>query len=190
MPWGGSGGPGFVEGNAWNYTWFVPHDVPGLQRLFRGRFVERLQRCFDERWFSITNEPDIAYPYLFTRIPGEAWRTQKEVRHLLATAFSDAPDGLPGNDDCGTISGWFVLSALGLYPDCPGDPLFTVSDPLFTAARLHLQGTDGRATRLVIERAGDRARPVGSVRLNRNPYPGFRVPHADLVNGGKLVLEP
>ncbi len=190
MPWTGSGGAGFVEGTAWNYTWFVPHDVPGLQRLFRGRFVERLQRCFDDRWFNITNEPDIAYPYLFTRIPGEAWRTQKEVRHLLATAFSDAPDGLPGNDDCGTISGWFVFSALGLYPDCPGDPLFTISDPLFAAATLHLPGKDGRITHLVIERTGDRARPVGSVRLNQNTSAGFRVSHADLVKGGKLVLEP
>ena len=113
-----------------------------------------------------------------------------KAQTICTTAFSDAPDGLPGNDDCGTISGWFVLSALGMYPDCPGDPLFTVSDPLFTRARLHLRGKAGRVSQLAIERSGDRARPVGSVRLNQNSYPGFRVPHADLVEGGKLVLEP
>jgi putative alpha-1,2-mannosidase len=179
-----------VEGNAWNYTWFVPHDVSGLRRLFRGRFVERLQKCFDDGHFNIANEPDIAYPYLFTRVPGEAWRTQKEVRRLLATAFSAAPDGLPGNDDCGTISGWFVFSALGLYPDCAGDPFFTVSDPLFSAATLHLPGEGGRPATLVIERTGDRDRPVGSVRLNPAPRPDFRVAHAELRAGGRLVLEP
>lgn len=190
MPWAGSGGAGFVEGNSWNYTWFVPHDVPGLQRLFRGRFVERLQKCFDDRWFSITNEPDIAYPYLFARVPGEAWRTQREVGRLLATAFRHAPDGLPGNDDCGTLSGWFVFSALGFYPDCAGDPSFTLGDPLFSTATLRLPKAGGRARTLVIQRLGDRKRFVGNVRLNQTPLTDFRVPHAGLAAGGKLVFEP
>lgn len=114
--------PGFHEGSAWNYTFYVPHDVAGLARLMGGRrrFIDKLQMVFDQGLYDPANEPDIAYPYLFSYFQGEEWRTQREVRRLLDRYFTTAPDGIPGNDDTGTMSAWAVFSMMGLYPDCPG----------------------------------------------------------------------
>ncbi|MDE5800303.1 MAG: GH92 family glycosyl hydrolase, partial [Paramuribaculum sp.] len=114
--------PGFHEGSAWNYTFFVPHDVDGLARLMGGnkKFVDKLQKVFDEGLYDPANEPDIAYPYLFSRFKGEEWRTQEQVARLLDENFTTKPDGIPGNDDTGTMSAWAVFSMMGLYPDCPG----------------------------------------------------------------------
>ena len=107
--------PGFHEGSAWNYSFYVPHDVEGLAKLMGGKrkFVEKLQRVFDEGLYDPANEPDIAYPYLFSRFKGEEWRTWKLTSELLAEHFKDAPDGIPGNDDTGTMSAWAVFSMLG-----------------------------------------------------------------------------
>ena len=97
--------PGFHEGSAWNYTFYVPHDIPGLARLMGGKkaFVGKLQRVFDEGLYDPANEPDIAYPYLFSYFKGEEWRTQQLTRSLLAKHFTSKPNGLPGNEDTGTI---------------------------------------------------------------------------------------
>ena len=125
--------PGFHEGSAWNYTFYVPHDVEGLARLMGGRrkFVEKLQTVFDKGLYDPANEPDIAYAYLFSRFPGEEWRTQREVARLLGEYFTTQPDGIPGNDDTGTMSAWAVFSMMGLYPDCPGEPYYTLTAPTF-----------------------------------------------------------
>ena len=87
--------PGFHEGCAWNYTFYVPHDVKGLARLMGGKkpFVDKLQRVFDERLYDPANEPDIAYAHLFSYFKGEEWRTQKELHRLLQKYFKNAPDG-------------------------------------------------------------------------------------------------
>ena len=97
--------PGFHEGSAWNYTFYVPHDVEGLAKLMGGRrkFIDKLQMVFDEGLYDPANEPDIAYAYLFSRFRGEEWRTQRETRRLLERYFTTAPDGIPGNDDTGTF---------------------------------------------------------------------------------------
>ena len=110
--------PGFHEGSAWNYTFYVPHDVYGLSKLMGGRrkFIAKLQMVFDEGLYDPANEPDIAYPYLFSYFRGEEWRTQREVNRLLAKYFTTAPDGIPGNDDTGTMSAWAVFSMMGFYP--------------------------------------------------------------------------
>ena len=135
-----SNAPGFHEGSAWNYTFCVPHDVEGYARLMGGKrtFVDKLQRVFDEGLYDPANEPDIAYAYLFSRFKGEEWRTSREVHRLIDRYYSDRPDGIPGNDDCGTMSAWLIFSAIGLYPDCPGDPSFTLTSPLFDKVTLHL----------------------------------------------------
>ena len=103
--------PGFHEGSAWNYTFFVPHDVYGLAKLMGGNkaFVKKLQKVFDEGLYDPANEPDIAYPYLFSYFKGEEWRTQETVAKLLEKHFTTLPDGIPGNDDTGTMSAWAVF---------------------------------------------------------------------------------
>ena len=111
--------PGFHEGNAWNYTYYVPHDVKGLAKLMGGKkkFVDKLQMIFDKGYYDPANEPDIAYPYLFSYFKGEEWRTQKTVKMLLEKYFKPTPDGIPGNDDAGTMSAWAIFSMMGFYPD-------------------------------------------------------------------------
>ena len=132
--------PGFHEGNSWNYTFYVPHDIAGLTRLMGGKkkFVDKLQKVFDEGLYDPANEPDIAYPYLFSYFKGEEWRTQKQVKRLLAEYFTDRPDGIPGNDDTGTMSAWAIFSMIGLYPDCPGMPDYTLTTPTFDKVTIQL----------------------------------------------------
>ena len=145
--------PGFHEGSAWNYTFYVPHDVIGLSKLMGGRkaFVNKLQRVFDEGLYDPANEPDIAYPYLFSYFKGEEWRTAKIVSDLLDKHYTTRPDGIPGNDDTGTMSAWAVFSMMGFYPDCPGDPSYTLTTPRFDRVEITLDPRfcDGR-DRLVI----------------------------------------
>jgi predicted alpha-1,2-mannosidase len=132
--------PGFHEGSAWNYTFYVPHDVLGLAKIMGGRkaFVNKLQRVFDEGLYDPANEPDIAYPYLFSYFKGEEWRTQKTVSELLDKYYTTRPDGIPGNDDTGTMSAWAVFSMMGFYPDCPGDPSYTLTMPRFDRVEITL----------------------------------------------------
>ena len=140
--------PGFHEGSAWNYTFYVPHDVLGLAKVMGGRkaFVNKLQRVFDEGLYDPANEPDIAYPYLFSYFKGEEWRTAKIVSELLDKHYTTRPDGIPGNDDTGTMSAWAVFSMMGFYPDCPGDPSYTLTTPRFDRVEITLDPRfcDGR----------------------------------------------
>lgn len=188
-----SNAPGFHEGSAWNYTFYVPHDVKGLARLMGGdrKFVNKLQMVFDKGLYDPANEPDIAYPYLFSYFKGEEWRTQKEVSRLLAKYFTDKPDGIPGNDDCGTMSAWAIFSMMGLYPDCPGSPHYTLTTPTFDRVTLHLDKRYYSQGDLVIEArrsAPDRSiikkMTLGGKRLN-----SYRVGHDELVKGRRLVIE-
>ena len=176
--------PGFHEGSAWNYTFYVPHDVEGLVRLMGGRkrFVEKLQMVFDEGLYDPANEPDIAYPYLFSRFPDEAWRTQRETRRLLAEYFTTAPDGIPGNDDTGTMSAWAVFTMLGLYPDCPGEAAYTLTAPTFDRAEIDTpQGV------LTIEKHGEGY--IRHMTLGDKPLRSYRIDHDALLRGGKLTFE-
>ncbi len=177
--------PGFHEGSAWNYTFFVPHDVEGLAKLMGGKrkFVDKLQRVFDAGFYDPANEPDIAYAYLFSRFRGEEWRTQREVARLLAKYFTTEPDGIPGNDDTGTMSAWAVFSMMGFYPDCPGEPYYTLTAPTFDRVAI-----DTPRGELVIERrgAGDRIRRMT---LGGKPLADYRISHDELLRGGTLTFE-
>ena len=179
-----SAAPGFHEGSAWNYTFYVPHDVEGLARLMGGRkrFVEKLQMVFDEGLYDPANEPDIAYAYLFSRFAGEEWRTQRETRRLLAEYFTTAPDGIPGNDDTGTMSAWAVFTMLGFYPDCPGEPAYTLTAPTFD--RVQSETPQGVLT---IEMGG--VGYLDRMTLGGRPLRRYRIGHDELVRGGNLVFE-
>lgn len=188
-----SNAPGFHEGSAWNYTFYVPHDVKGLARLMGGdhKFVDKLQMVFDKGLYDPANEPDIAYPYLFSYFKGEEWRTQKEVSRLLAKYFTDKPDGIPGNDDCGTMSAWAIFSMMGLYPDCPGSPHYTLTMPVFDRVTLHLDRRYYPQGDLVIEaRRPSPDHPfIKSMTLGGKRLNSYRVGHDELVKGRRLVIE-
>ena len=181
--------PGFHEGNAWNYTYYVPHDVMGLAKLMGGKknFVNKLQMIFDKGYYDPANEPDIAYPYLFSYFKGEEWRTQKLVKELLAKYFTTKPDGIPGNDDAGTMSAWAIFSMMGLYPDCPGVPEYTLTLPTFDKVTIKLDPKYHGTDQLVIEVANPDAPSdyVKSIEMGGKKC-GYRISHNDLLKAGTL----
>ncbi len=182
--------PGFHEGNSWNYTFYVPHDIAGLTKLMGGKkkFVDKLQMVFDKKYYDMANEPDIAYPYLFSNFKGEEWRTQKTVRGLLRDYYHNAPNGLPGNDDTGTMSAWAVFAMMGFYPACPGDVNYTLTSPLFDKVTIKLNPDYYKKGELVIGTNRTHADEIyiqevkaGSKKLN-----GYFISHDELVNAGSI----
>lgn len=184
--------PGFHEGNSWNYTFYVPHDIPGLVKLMGGKknFVNKLQRVFDEGLYDPANEPDIAYPYLFSYFKGEEWRTQKLVKELLARYFTNQTGGIPGNDDTGTMSAWAIFSMIGFYPDCPSTPDYTLTTPTFDKVTIQLDPRYYSQKELVIKKVASDALQTGdyiqTVKLGGKLHKGFRITHEDLVKSGNL----
>ena len=146
-----------TEANSWQYSLFVPHDVEGLATMHGGRdkLAARLDALFtapsatkgrDQAdisgmigQYAHGNEPSHHMAWLYD-YAGQPWKTQERVRQILGTLYSDQPDGLCGNEDCGQMSAWYVLSALGIYPVCPGRPEYVLGTPLFPEATLHLPG--------------------------------------------------
>ena len=178
--------PGFHEGNAWNYTFYVPHDIKGLMRLMGGEnaFVKKLQKVFDENLYDPANEPDITYPYLFCYVNKEAWRTDYQISRLLAKYFSNKPEGIPGNDDTGTMSAWAVFSMMGFYPDCPGLPRYILTSPTFDKITIHLDNKYYSNKTLVIEteRPSADAIYVDKISVNGKYLKNRFISHDDLVN--------
>ncbi|MBO8444334.1 MAG: GH92 family glycosyl hydrolase [Bacteroidetes bacterium] len=179
--------PGFHEGSAWNYTFYVPHDVKGLAKLMGGqkKFVDKLQMVFDEGHYDPANEPDIAYAYLFSYFKGEEWRTQEQVARLLDTYYRDEPDGIPGNDDTGTMSAWAVFSMMGFYPDCPGEPAYTLTTPRFDRVEITLNPAYSGKDRLVITKE-DNGKYISRITAGGKKFNGFRISHKDLTGSGEI----
>ncbi len=182
--------PGFHEGNAWNYTFYVPHDVMGLAKLMGGQknFVNKLQSVFDKGYYDPANEPDIAYPHLFSYFKGDEWRTQVQTRRLLKEYFKNAPEGIPGNDDTGTMSAWAVFNMIGFYPDCPGDPSYTLTSPVFDKVTIRLDKAQWGRDNLVIEtvRPNDEAVIIKKMELGGKPLNRYRITNDELLKGGTL----
>ncbi|NOZ57765.1 MAG: glycoside hydrolase family 92 protein [Calditrichaeota bacterium] len=178
----------FTESNAWQGLWFVPHDVAGLVELLGGRnaFVAKLDTFFARGLYNPGNEPDFHAPFLYD-FAGAPWKTQQVVSELRERFFANAPNGLPGNDDAGATSAWFVFAALGLYPVCPGEPVYELTTPLFPEIELHLQ--NGRTFRIVARNLSTTNRFIQGARLNGRPWPNPWIRHSDLVQGGELLLE-
>jgi len=172
------------EGSARAYSTFVPHDVGTLIRLVggEGAFVawldETMQRAHDP-----SNEPSLLAPWLYVHA-GRHDRTVEHVRRLLAEAYSDAPAGLPGNDDAGTLSAWYAWAAIGLYPNA-GQPWYYIGSPIFDRVRIQLP----RKRTLTIAADGSGGRPyVASATLNGRPLKRAWLTHRELVHGGELHL--
>lgn len=182
--------PGFHEGSAWNYTFYVPHDIPGLAKLMGGKkaFVNKLQKVFDEGLYDPANEPDIAYPYLFSYFKGEEWRTQKITRELLTKYYTTRPDGIPGNEDTGTMSAWAIFTMMGFYPNCPGDPTYILTAPVFDKVTIQLQSKYHGQSELVIEAPGATGSDayVKSVQMGGKTIKGSLISHDELLKAGRL----
>ncbi len=182
--------PGFHEGTAWQYTFCVPHDVKGLTKLMGGKhnFVNKLQSVFDDELFDMANEPDIHYPYLFNYFKGEEWRAQKEVRNLIDTYYKNAPDGIPGNDDCGTLSAWVIYSMMGIYPVCPGDTDYAITAPVFDKITIELDPEfhEGKSFQIISKQKDSNGKYISKMLRNGKEHKSYFINHQDISKGGTL----
>lgn len=200
-------GQGFIEGNSWNYSFYVPHDVNGLIKQMGGekRFVQRLDSLFTvplpSKYFEKTedineegimgsyvhgNEPShhAAYLYAWT---GEPWKSQYRLHEIMNKMYRNKPDGLCGNDDCGQMSAWYVFSAMGFYPVCPGTDQYVIGVPNVQEAVINLE--NGATFKISALKLTDRNVYIKSVKLNGMPYTKAYLTHADIMNGGELTFE-
>ena len=206
--WAGSG---YIEGNAWQYTWFVPHDVQGLIERFGGPppFNQRLQAgleasrshdfnatgdLFTSVYVNHGNQPNMQAAYLFN-YSGQPWRTQYWVREIMDRYYGDGPlDGWPGDEDQGQMGAWYVMSALGLFEMNGGtatDPIVEMGSPLFEKITLHLDDDYYGGDTFVIEARGSSSanRYVQSATLDGQPLKKPWFPYRALTDGGRLVLD-
>ncbi len=182
----------FAEATSWIYSFFVPHDVSGLIEVMGGpaAFVERLDSFFDDGHYDPSNQPSFHIPFLYND-GGAPAKAQAKVREVLDTEYGDGVGGLPGNDDAGSTSAWYVLGALGLYPVAPGGPpVYHLVAPRFDRATIRLPGQHYDGGAFVIE-AIDQADDhpfVQSATLNGEPFDRLVLTHDEIVAGGTLSL--
>lgn len=185
--------PGFHEGSAWNYTFYVPHDVKGLAKLMGGKkkFIDKLEMVFEKEYYDPANEPDIAYPHLFSYFKGEEWRTQYHIHRLLKKYYTTEPDGIPGNDDAGTMSAWAVFNMMGFYPDCPGSPYYTLTSPVFDRIIIKLDEKYWSEEELIIEVKRNQPEEIyiKEIHLGGKLLKENRISHKQLIEGGKLLFD-
>ncbi|MDW3194977.1 MAG: GH92 family glycosyl hydrolase [Cytophagales bacterium] len=183
---------GYVEGSAWNYRFYVPHDMPGLIKLNGGprKFTEALQKTFDLDHFDMANEPDITYPFLFNYVKGEEWRTQKTVKELISKHYTNAPGGIPGNDDTGALSTWLLYSMMGIYPVCPGDMDYALFTPSFDKVTIQLNEKYYGNSEIVLQtdRESDSSSFINRMSLNGKPYKSYFLSHQDLTKGNTFTF--
>jgi predicted alpha-1,2-mannosidase len=176
-----------TEGIPWQYTFFVPQNVPGLIDAVGGRdkFIAKLDGLFNRKLYDQGNEPSHGIAFLYDAA-GAPWKTQERIRAVMAE-YDSTVNGLPGNDDDGQMSAWYVLSAMGFYPVCPGVPEYWIGSPIFDHVTLHLAG--GKTFSIVAKNQSRENKYIQSSRLNGQVLNGFRLAHQDLTRGGELVFE-
>ena len=179
---------GFIEGNSWQYTFMLAHDAKGLINLMGGEEVysKQLQKVFNTGQLDMANEPDIGYPYLFNFVKGEEWRTQEKVSKLINQYFKNTPEGLPGNDDTGTMSAWLIYSMMGIYPISPAKPSYTITRPVFDKITIQLDSKYYKNKQLIIEKKG--RGKIDKIQINGKTIKSYFISHASLVNGYNLKI--
>jgi predicted alpha-1,2-mannosidase len=194
----------FTEANAWQYSLFVPQDITGLIKLMGGeqRFSAHLDRLFQARakttgrnqaditgligQYAHGNEPSHHMAYLYNFV-GEAAKTQARVHEIMTNLYTDKPSGYSGNEDCGQMSSWYVLSALGIYPVTPGAGRYVFGSPLFKKATLSLE--NGRQFTFKAKNQSADNIYIQSVTLNGDPYHKLFINHSTIMAGGELIFE-
>jgi predicted alpha-1,2-mannosidase len=199
-------GQGFIEGNSWNYSFFVPHNPTELITKMGGAtvFSSRLGTLFSmhlpDSFFAETeditregiiggyvhgNEPahHVAYFYNWTNQP---WKTQFQVRKIMQMQYKPTPDGLGGNDDCGQMSAWYIFSSLGFYPVAPGSNEYAIGSPLVNSAMLTLE--NGKTFTIDVVNQKDKNVYVQKILLNGKPLPTLFINHSDITAGSKLTF--
>lgn len=175
---------GWTEGDQWSYSFCVMHDIPGLVDLMgRDHFISLLDRNFSEGHENHSNEPDHHYPYLYDYV-GQQWKTAQQVRAVAAANYFDSIKGLTGNEDCGQMSAWYILSALGFYPVDPVSGRYAIGSPFFTKATINL----GRGKKFVITAEANSPANlyIQSASLNGTPLDTPFIDYADIVRGGTM----
>lgn len=185
------GGNGFTEGTSWTFTWMVPHDFQGLANLLGGRaaLVDKLDQFFNGGFHDAGNEQGFGAPYVYV-YGGAPAKTQKRIRDVLSQHYSTTPGGLPGNDDSGALSSYYVWGSLGLYPISPGDDTLIIGSPAFDRATIYLEPNfyDGRTFVIETTDNGPEAPYVQSATLNGAPLTRSWLKFGEVIQGGVLSL--
>jgi predicted alpha-1,2-mannosidase len=176
-----------TESNPYIYTFYVPQNVHGLIQALggNGKFVAALDGLFNRGLYDQGNEPSHHIPYLYD-FAGAPEKTQAQIRKSLAL-YTDGPGGLPGNDDDGQMSAWWVLGAVGIYPVCPGRPIYSIGSPLFKRITLH--HSDGSTFVIEAHNNSDSAMYIRSATLNGKRLRVAQINHSELMKSGRLVFE-
>ena len=196
----------YVEGNAWQWAWFVPQDVEGLMELVGGQksFEAHLDTLFTTSseltgdpnaaadvtgmigQYAHGNEPSHHIPYLYN-YAGAPHKTQALVDHILRTLYHNDPNGLSGNEDVGQMSAWYALSAMGFYSFCPGRPVYEIGRPIFDKVTIHL--SNGKDFVIQAKNNSVENKYIRSMKLNGEDLAEPRFSHFDLMKGGELIFE-
>ena len=193
----------YCEGNGWQYLWLVPQDPEGLIELLGGDvpFAEKLDQLFTVEsiksedasadisgligQYAHGNEPGHHTTYLYAFV-GQQWKTARLVRQILTTLYSDQPDGLSGNEDCGQMSAWYVFSAMGMYPVNPAAGIYVFGSPVIDEATIAVHG--GKSFTIVTKNNSPENLYIQSVELNGKPYSKSYITHPDIIAGGELTF--
>ena len=193
-----------TEANTWQYTFFVPHDVSGMMGLLGGteKFIEKLDDMFSASMemsgrhqsditgligqYAHGNEPSHHMAYLYN-FAGEAWKTQALVRKIMAEQYSEKPDGLCGNEDCGQMSAWYVRSAMGFYPVAPGTDYYVTGSPIFDKITINLE--NGKTCVIEAKNNSPENIYIQSATLNGAPLLQSYILHQSIIEGGDFVFE-
>ncbi len=171
-----------------NHTLLVPHDISGLADFMGGddKLVAFLDDFFDKDMYYVGDEFSMHAPYMYNFI-GTPWKTQKVVRDMLAKYFFNDIGGLPGNDDCGQVSSWYVFGAMGFYPACPGDPIYQLCSPVLDKVSINVG--EGNTFTIIANNNSKKNMYIQSAILNGKDYTKSWLHHDDLMKGGELVFE-
>lgn len=201
--YGANGGYPFTEGNAWQYYWYVPHDVDGLIELTggNGAFCSKLDEFFTSTvtsgekndnasgfvgLYAHGNEPSHHVAYLYT-LAGQPHKTQQLVNHIMRTLYNTSSSGYAGNDDCGEMSAWYIFSALGFYPVNPASGEYIIGSPLIDRAAINVG--NGRKFEIIVNKESDEnAIYVDKITINGKEITDFKLPHKAIVDGGTLQI--
>ncbi|MGN6510016.1 MAG: GH92 family glycosyl hydrolase [Chitinophaga sp.] len=194
----------FTEANSWQYSFYVPQDVSGLIKLNGGKekFTQKLHKLFTTEdklsgrhqsditgligQYAHGNEPSHHIAYLFNYV-GQPWKTQQLVHQVMSTMYHNAPDGLSGNEDCGQMSAWYVMSAMGIYPVRPGDGTYAIGTPTSDEVKIHLE--NGKIFTIIAKNLSSKNFYVKNAKVSGKNLPTSSITHEMIVNGGTLEFE-